>query len=43
MTAARMEHLLSKIETDVKLLKWMAGFQVAVSAATLGILLRFVS
>lgn len=37
---ANYEHRLSTLETDVKLLKWMAGFNIALSVAVLGILLR---
>lgn len=43
MTTAPIEHRLAKIETDVKLLKWMAGFNIALSVAMLGILLRSLS
>ncbi len=34
---------LSNIESDVKLLKWIAGFNVALSMAILALLLRLVS
>lgn len=34
------EHRLSKLGADVTLLKWMAGFNIALSVAVLGILLR---
>lgn len=37
---AKHEHRRSKLGTDVTLLKWMAGFNIALSVAMLGILLR---
>jgi len=37
---AGFEDRLSGIESDVKLLKWMAGFNVALSLAILALLLR---
>jgi hypothetical protein len=43
MTTALREHRLSKLGRDITLLKWMAGFQIALSAATLAILLRSLS
>lgn len=40
---ANYEHLLAKLGTDVTLLKWMAGFNVALAVAMLGILLRSIA
>ena len=40
---AGFEVRLSGIESDVKLLKWMAGFNVALSMAILAILLRLLA
>jgi hypothetical protein len=40
---ANYEHRLSTLGSDVTLLKWMAGFNIALSVATLGILLRSLS
>ncbi len=37
---AGFEDRLSNIEPDVKLLKWIAGFNVALSMAILALLLR---
>jgi len=34
---------LSNIESDVKLLKWIGGFNVALSMAILALLLRLVA
>jgi hypothetical protein len=33
----------SELDADVTLLKWMVGFNVALSVAVLGILLRFIA
>jgi hypothetical protein len=43
MTAALGKDPLSRLSSDIKLLKWLAGLQIALSAATLGILLRSLS
>ncbi len=40
---AGFEDRLSNIESDVKLLKWIAGFNVALSMAILALLLRLVA
>ena len=40
---AGFEDRLSNIESDVKLLKWIAGGNVALSMAILALLLRLVS
>jgi hypothetical protein len=40
---ANYEGRLSGLDADVSLLKWMAGFNIALSVAVLGILLRFIA
>ena len=40
---AGFEDRLSNIESDVRLLKWIAGFNVALSMAILALLLRQVA
>jgi hypothetical protein len=40
---AGYESRFSKLEADTSLLKWMGGFNIALSVAMLGILLRFVA
>jgi len=40
---ANYEGRLSGLGADVSLLKWMAGFNIALSVAVLGILLRFIA
>ena len=40
---AGFEDRLSNIESDVKLLQWIAGFNVALSMAILALLLRLVA
>ncbi|MET0180555.1 MAG: hypothetical protein ABW203_03950 [Novosphingobium sp.] len=40
---ADYDNRLAKLEADVSLLKWMVGFNIALSVAMLGILLRFVA
>jgi hypothetical protein len=43
MATALREDQLSKLGRDVTLLKWMAGVNIALSVANLGILLRSLS
>ena len=43
MTTAPMDHRLTNLGTDITLLKWMIGFNIALSVAMLGILLRTLS
>jgi hypothetical protein len=40
---ANYDDQLMKLRGDVSLLKWMAGFNVALSVAMFGILLRFLA
>lgn len=40
---ANYDDQLAKLSGDVGLLKWMAGFNIALSIAMLGIVLRFVA
>ncbi len=40
---ANYEGRLGSLDADVSLLKWMAGFNIALSVAVLGILLRFIA
>ena len=40
---ANYDYRLARLEADVGLLKWMVGFNIALSIAMLGILLRFVA
>ncbi|MEA3042082.1 MAG: hypothetical protein QOC65_1571 [Sphingomonadales bacterium] len=40
---AAYEGRLGGLDADVTLLKWMVGFNVALSIAVLGILLRFIA
>ena len=40
---ANYDQQLAKLEAEVNLLKWMIGFNIALSLAMLGILLRFVA
>lgn len=40
---ANYDDRLAKLNGDVSLLKWMAGFNIALSVAMFGILLRFIA
>lgn len=40
---ANYDDRLAKLSGDVSLLKWMAGFNLALSVAMFGILLRFIA
>jgi hypothetical protein len=40
---ANYDDQLAKLRGDVSLLKWMAGFNIALSVAMFGIMLRFIT